>query len=401
MESPRGPFSVNDSKPLLAFALEYPIAYGGGVSVIVRTLLRGLAGEYRLALVSPDSAADLETAGVAALLEHHLPWQKERASAARARELVAHLLAWGARIVHFHAGGNYGWGNRRPGTSPAPLLRRAGVKCVSTVHLVVSVLADVLPPASPLWLRAAALPVAWLGKMQSLRGVHAEIAVSEHDLRRLRRWYLPLRHRFRRIYHSQLPEEPPAPLPMAARDSVILHVGHRATRKGQHVLVRAFAEIAPRHPEWRLHLVGPPGDDAFERELKSVFADRNIEERVKIEGSCGDAAALMQRAAIYVQPSLHEALGLALQEALYHGCAGIGTTAGGIPELIAHEQNGLLVPPADVSAMAGALTRSISEAGLRHRLGSAAPASIVQRGMTAGAMLRAHRALYMELLDAR
>ena len=51
---------------------------------------------------------------------------------------------------------------------------------------------------------------------------------------------------------------------------------------------------------------------------------------------------LMQRAAIYVQPSFWEALGLALQEAMLAGCACIGSRAGGIPELVQHEQNGLL-----------------------------------------------------------
>ena len=363
------------SPPRLAFALEYPIAFGGGVSVLVRELIRQLAGDYRLSLVSPDTPESLAEAGLTDVLEHHLSWAEGRASHARARLLAGQLLSWKCDLVHFHMGGNYGWGNRRPGTSPIPLLHRRGVRCVSTVHLAVELMLGAIAPGSPWWKRAAALPVAWCGRMHAMAATAAEIAVSDHDLSLLRAWYPPLRGRMHRIYHSRL-SETEAPAPAAERDKVILHAGHRAHRKGQHILVRAFAEVAPRHPRWRLCLIGPPGDEAFER----LLAENAMAGRVEILGSRDDAAERMRRAAIYVQPSLQEALGLALQEALWEGCAAIGTQAGGIPELIAHEQNGLLIPPDDVPAMAAALDRLMSDEALRTKLGAAGRASIRARG---------------------
>jgi glycosyltransferase involved in cell wall biosynthesis len=264
------------------------------------------------------------------------------------------------------------------------------------MHLIVSILHGAIDPASPWWLQAAALPVAWLGRMASLGASAAEIAVSDHDLDHLQRWYWPYRNRLHRIYHSRLPEEPPPPV--ASRSPIILHVGHRAHRKGQHFLVQAFASIAHRHPEWRLVLVGPPGDDAFEQELAAIIEQHGLQDRVEIVGSHEDVSDLMRDAAVYVQPSLQEALGLALQEALFFGCACIGSTVGGIPELIAHELNGLLVLPGDAASLAAALDRLLGDQTLRDKFAGAGPAGIRQRGMSSAQMVQRHRALYARVL---
>jgi glycosyltransferase involved in cell wall biosynthesis len=106
----------------------------------------------------------------------------------------------------------------------------------------------------------------------------------------------------------------------------------------------------------------------------------------------------MNRAGIYVQPSYAEALGLALQEAMFCGCPGIGTRIGGIPELITHEKNGLLVKAGKPDLMARALERLIADAKLREDFGRAAAASILERGMTQEKMIASHLELYESLL---
>ena len=119
-----------------------------------------------------------------------------------------------------------------------------------------------------------------------------------------------------------------------------------------------------------------------------------LQERIVLLGERTDAIDLMRRAGIYVQPSYHEALGLALQEAMFVGCPSIGTRAGGIPELIEHEQTGLLVDVGDSKQMAQALEKLMSNADLRASYGRRGAAAIVQKGMTVEQMTANHVALY-------
>jgi len=102
----------------------------------------------------------------------------------------------------------------------------------------------------------------------------------------------------------------------------------------------------------------------------------------------------MSRAAIYVQPSFWEALGLALQEAMFAGCACVGSRAGGIPELIEENKTGLLFEPGNVAQLAAALETLIADEARRENLGRAAAASIQERGMTAEQMVENHLRLY-------
>jgi len=102
----------------------------------------------------------------------------------------------------------------------------------------------------------------------------------------------------------------------------------------------------------------------------------------------------MRRAAIVVQPSLFEGLPLALQEAMFYGCACVATRVTGNDELIRDEETGVLVPASDTEALAGAIEGLIKSPARREVLGRAASASILQREMTAQKMVERHRDLY-------
>jgi glycosyltransferase involved in cell wall biosynthesis len=101
----------------------------------------------------------------------------------------------------------------------------------------------------------------------------------------------------------------------------------------------------------------------------------------------------MRRAAIYVQPSREEALGLALQEAMSSGCACVGTRVGGIPDLL-EPSTGLLVPPGDPTALAETMKSLIVHGERRDAIGKSALASIHRRGMNRQTMIRRHLELY-------
>jgi len=237
------------------------------------------------------------------------------------------------------------------------------------------------------------LPLSYLGKSQQLAATSVEICVSDHNAGKIRRWYFPFSKKVRRVYHSRLAEHEIAfsPLP---REKMILAVGHLAFRKGQHILVQAFARICRERPEWRLVLVGPESMDGCAAWIRDFCRKEGIESKVELAGPCNDPTDWMKQCSIFVQPSLQEALGLALQEAMASGCACIGTQVGGIPELIEDQRSGLLCEGGDAVALAQRLSSLMEDPQLRRRFGKAAVERLRALGMSRESMLREYRKVY-------
>lgn len=375
----------------IALCQEYSACGKGGTEVLVSELATRLSSNHKVILVSEDDATSLERAGLAPFIAEHIPFKRPLTSRSGAIQLAEKIARCKPDIAHFHFGGVYGWGNRLPYHCPTYFLRRRGVPCVSTVHLVVNLFNGYCGPTKPGWFKALMFPFAWAGKLQQLRSVSREVAVSQHDLEKLRRWYWPARGRFTQIYHSRITS--PTSVNTGNRDPVILNVGHIAWRKGQEVLAEAFGRIAPQNPQWTLQLAGSGSDDSV-RKIRQVEERYQIQGRILLLGERSDAIDLMQKASIYVQPSFWEALGLALQEAMFAGCASIGSRAGGIPELIDDRKTGLLFEPGNVDQLAQMIQKLITDETTRKQLGMAAAASIRQRGMTAEKMTESYLKLY-------
>ena len=380
------------ARPGVALALEVPLTFRGGINVILEELIRDLSDQFAFTLVSPDPP---DVTRQYPNLAGHLPWNPAPVSRESSKDLAVALSDRDIQLVHFHLPGTYGFGMKLPGVSPFRFLARAGIPSITSAHSVVGVLHGYCGPSKPLWFKLATLPVAWAGKVSALRLVRAEVAVSQHDAAILRRWFSPWAARkVRVIYHSRLrgaPVDRTKP-----RKKIILCIGHIAFRKGQHILAQAFAKIAAAHPEWSLHFAGETVEPSCEARIRESVAA--LGDRVQFLGSRQDALQLMSEAEVFAQPSLQEALGLALQEALYASCACIGTTAGGIPELIQHNINGLLCPPNDVPALAAGLDRLLANPKLRDELGRRGPEWILSKDMTAESMVARHAALYREFL---
>jgi glycosyltransferase involved in cell wall biosynthesis len=78
-----------------------------------------------------------------------------------------------------------------------------------------------------------------------------------------------------------------------------------------------------------------------------------------------------QRAAVVACPSRREGFGVVCAEAMAHGRPVVAGDVGGLRDLVAHEETGLLVPPGDVEALRGALRRLLEDEHLRRRFGQA------------------------------
>jgi glycosyltransferase involved in cell wall biosynthesis len=149
-----------------------------------------------------------------------------------------------------------------------------------------------------------------------------------------------------------------------------MFAGRLTTDKGVDVLLRAFAQLPV--PQSRLIVAG----DGPERARLLELADRlELGDRVTWHGHVDrdDLETLASRAWVQVVPSVWaEPFGLVTAEAAMRGTAAIATNIGGSAEIVVNGRTGLLTPPQDVDALAGALQRMLSDRALAEAFGAAA-----------------------------
>jgi glycosyltransferase involved in cell wall biosynthesis len=160
--------------------------------------------------------------------------------------------------------------------------------------------------------------------------------------------------------------EPPQPLPP---EPVVAWVGALQRVKNPEVLARAWRIVAKQLPQTRLVVVG----DGPLRPVMDALA-RDLQGRVEIIPQLAPVgvARVLDRSTVLVLPSLSEGLPRVAIEAFTRGRAVVGSAAGGIPDIVEHERNGLLVPPGDADALAEALVRVLSDRAFAERLAAMA-----------------------------
>ena len=151
----------------------------------------------------------------------------------------------------------------------------------------------------------------------------------------------------------------------------LLCVGRLTPAKGQVLLLHALSRLRREGHPVRLTLVGGGPDQARLREQVAVLGLADV---VTLTGALNpqQARTHYHRADAFVLPSLAEGIPVVLMEAMASGLPCVSTTVNGIPELIEHLHNGLLIAPGDVDALTDALRRVVTSSALRDRLGRAA-----------------------------
>ena len=150
--------------------------------------------------------------------------------------------------------------------------------------------------------------------------------------------------------------------------NLIVNVGRLYFQKDQLTLIRAFALIADRYPEWYVEIYG---DGNLKELLQDSIIKYNLEERVFLKGSEQNIMAVYLRSKIFALPSLFEGFGNVTLEAMACGLPVVAfDDVDANRQLVKNDVNGVLVSACDrVSSFAQGLERLMLDESLRIRLG--------------------------------
>jgi glycosyltransferase involved in cell wall biosynthesis len=157
----------------------------------------------------------------------------------------------------------------------------------------------------------------------------------------------------------------------------ILFVGRVSPEKGIHILLRAFKQIVNDVPkDFKLVVVGPLTSAFDSAQISSYaktmmrYAKERLGERVVFTGAIDKSSLriLYSNAYCFVLPSLTEAFPMVLLEAMASGIPPIGSTAGGIPDIVIDDINGLLFRKRDWRDLVEKILLIIQDRALRDKL---------------------------------
>ncbi|MFH8346215.1 glycosyltransferase family 4 protein [Streptomyces sp. NPDC018045] len=226
------------------------------------------------------------------------------------------------------------------------------------------------------------------------RLLDAITTVSESDARSYRRLHFP------GVRVEAIPNSvPPVSVePADGSGKVIIAAGRLIPLKRYDILVRAFAEVADKHPDWQLRIFGEGDTTGNEKEpLTRLISELGLCGKVHLMGKADPLEPEWVKGSIAASASDRESFGMTLVEAMRCGLPVVSTDCPvGPREIIEDGVDGCLVPTGDVGGMAAALLALVDDDRLRRRMGEAAlrnaarfdPSLIAER----------HQDLYQDLL---
>ena len=181
------------------------------------------------------------------------------------------------------------------------------------------------------------------------------------------------------------------PLPDTGGAPVVIHVANMSHPvKRQEDLLCAVAQVNRQGTPLHAFLVG---DGPRRGELEQLALDLGVRQQVHFLGHRTDVPAIYERGTLGVLCSTHEGLSNAIMEGMASGLPMVVTHAGGNPELVKHEQHGLVVPVEAPVMLASAFQRLLAHPERAREMGQEGRA-FVERELTLGNMLAAHDAVY-------
>lgn len=172
---------------------------------------------------------------------------------------------------------------------------------------------------------------------------------------------------------EHVPQRPVSPV-------TLVYLGRYEHGKGTYDLLRAVAALAPPlRSGIRLMMAG---DGEVDR-ARGLVDELGLTDIVTVRGWVDptERDAMLATASVFVLPSYHEGLPMAMLEAMAWGVVPVVSPVGSIPEIVVDGHNGLIVEPGDVSSIGGALRRLITDPQLRARLAQGARRTAADHGV--------------------
>ncbi|MFE4700665.1 glycosyltransferase [Streptomyces sp. NPDC056738] len=171
---------------------------------------------------------------------------------------------------------------------------------------------------------------------------------------------------------NPLPFMPEVPSPRTG--NAVVSVGRLTDQKGIDMLLDAWAEVAPLHPDWRLRIYGSGEDEEI---LRKQCTALGLDESVDWMGRTSDVPGALRGGSVFVLSSRGEGFPLALMEAMAAGlpCAAFDC-APGVHEIVRDGEDGLLATLGNTGELARRLDTLMSDKALRDSMGDAARANV-------------------------
>ncbi len=157
---------------------------------------------------------------------------------------------------------------------------------------------------------------------------------------------------------------------------VVGNVAALVPHKGQRYLIDAAQLVVRQLPDTRFVILG---EGELRDHLEKQIHEHHLEKHVLLPGFRTDVLGCMKGFDLFAMSSVTEGLGTSLLDAMACARPIVATRAGGIPEIVEDEVNGLLVPIRDHHALAAAIVRALKDPALRHRMGEAGLARANER----------------------
>ncbi len=187
-----------------------------------------------------------------------------------------------------------------------------------------------------------------------------------------------------------------APPSVPAKQKEILFVGRiKFEQKRPDFLLKIWAKLENRFPDWKLKIVGTGSDEAELKRLSQTLGLKNVD----FEGF-QSPQKYYERAAIFAMTSAYEGFGMVLVEAAAFACVPVAFNSfASVTDIISDNENGVLVPAFDLEKYAEKLAELMENPSLRERLGNAAKSGVSR--FSAPKIAEKWESLFFEILEKR